>query len=114
MTIILEDSNNPSNINYEYPNDDLNQGLNDDNSYDGDQDDIEVDLDDDADSVKSPRSVGGFNASTPIKSSTQNGDDCFFKRSTKTKRGILPKNATNVMKKWLFQHIIVSYFLYMW
>lgn len=27
---------------------------------------------------------------------------------SKTKRGILPKNATNVMKQWLFKHIVVS------
>lgn len=28
--------------------------------------------------------------------------------NSKTKRGVLPKSATNVMKKWLFQHIVVS------
>ncbi len=26
----------------------------------------------------------------------------------KTKRGVLPKQATQVMKSWLFQHIVVS------
>ena len=26
----------------------------------------------------------------------------------KSKRGILPKHATNIMKQWLFQHIVVS------
>lgn len=33
-------------------------------------------------------------------------DDSSSKR--KTKRGILPKNATNIMKQWLFQHIVVG------
>ena len=28
--------------------------------------------------------------------------------STKNKRGVLPKHATNVMRSWLFQHIGVS------
>ncbi len=36
-----------------------------------------------------------------------NVDSYCFKKNSKTKRGILPKNATNVMKKWLFQHIVV-------
>ena len=26
----------------------------------------------------------------------------------KSKRGVLPKHATQVMKSWLFQHIVVS------
>ena len=26
----------------------------------------------------------------------------------KSKRGVLPKSATSVMKSWLFQHIVVS------
>lgn len=29
--------------------------------------------------------------------------------STKNKRGVLPKHATNVMRSWLFQHIGVSH-----
>ena len=29
--------------------------------------------------------------------------------SRRQKRGVLPKQATAVMKAWLFQHIIVSY-----
>lgn len=29
--------------------------------------------------------------------------------SSKNKRGVLPKHATNVMRSWLFQHIGVSY-----
>lgn len=28
--------------------------------------------------------------------------------STKNKRGVLPKHATNVMRSWLFQHIGVG------
>lgn len=33
-------------------------------------------------------------------------EDILCKR--KTKRGILPKTATKIMKSWLFQHIVVS------
>jgi len=103
-------SNKKSNNEFEYdnayegsfPNVDLND---EDNSYDADQDDVEVDLYEESD--KSP-------ISTKFDSGAMAGrfadDDYFFKRNAKTKRGILPKNATNVMKKWLFQHIIVSCF----
>ncbi len=28
--------------------------------------------------------------------------------TSKTKRGVLPKRATQVMKQWLFQHLVVS------
>ena len=33
-----------------------------------------------------------------------------------TKRGVLPKHATQIMKSWLFQHIVVStvYIQYMY
>ena len=30
-------------------------------------------------------------------------------QSSKAKRGVLPKSATNVMKKWLFQHLVVGF-----
>ena len=91
----------------EYDGDDYNvEGLNyETNSYDGDQDDIEVDLEDDAESLKSPTS---YSMSGHSLTANAANDNYFFKRNAKTKRGILPKNATNVMKKWLFQHIIVS------
>ncbi len=42
-----------------------------------------------------------------------NQDLNFFSQediSSKAKRGILPKHATNVMRSWLFQHIGVSFF----
>ena len=29
-------------------------------------------------------------------------------RKTKPKRGVLPKHATNIMRAWLFQHLVVS------
>ena len=35
-------------------------------------------------------------------------DDDEESSSKKSKRGILPKLATQVMKSWLFQHIVVS------
>lgn len=40
-----------------------------------------------------------------------NQDLSFFGHddsSSKNKRGVLPKQATNVMRSWLFQHIGVS------
>lgn len=95
---------------YEYDTcEDLNDDLNEeDNSYDADQDDAEIDLEYENDEcvIKSP--ANGFNSSMSANAGPNNEDDYFFKRSAKTKRGILPKNATNVMKKWLFQHIIVN------
>lgn len=36
-------------------------------------------------------------------------DDPLGKK--KSKRGVLPKHATQVMKSWLFQHIVVSFCL---
>ena len=42
-------------------------------------------------------------------------DDSNSKNNKKSKRGILPKQATNIMKQWLFQHIVVSvicFFIY--
>ena len=35
-------------------------------------------------------------------------DDDDDDKGSKQKRGILPKQATQVMKSWLFQHIVVS------
>ena len=35
-------------------------------------------------------------------------DDDFLGKKNKNKRGVLPKQATQVMKSWLFQHIVVS------
>lgn len=37
-------------------------------------------------------------------------DDPLGKK--KSKRGVLPKHATQVMKSWLFQHIVVSICLF--
>ena len=39
-----------------------------------------------------------------------NLDDDYFKGKNQ-KRGVLPKSATQVMKSWLFQHIVVSYII---
>lgn len=36
-------------------------------------------------------------------------DDSNSKNNKKSKRGILPKHATNIMKQWLFQHIVHPY-----
>ncbi len=90
-----------------YPNVDLNDE--EDNSYDADQDEAEVDPDEDNYelALETPKLSKRFNSSAMA--AQLNDDDYIFKRNSKTKRGILPKNATNVMKKWLFQHIIVSF-----
>lgn len=56
--------------------------------------------DDDAKSLTSS-TLAGKASSTDL-----NGKD-DVKDSSKLKRGILPKSATNVMKKWLFQHLVV-------
>ena len=101
----------------DYGNDELADDFNEEeNLYEenDDEEDIEAYLDEDDCSTKSPNSIQAYKSainSSPIsnnKNSNPNGEDYFFKRNTKNKRGILPKNATNVMKKWLFQHIVVS------
>ena len=72
--------------------------------------DLDLEEEENDASPKSHRSTSDLN--TPALATGQPGyneNDYFFKRNAKTKRGILPKNATNVMKKWLFQHIIVSF-----
>ena len=54
-------------------------------------------------------SVSAQIASIATNSLSQMGsddEDILCKR--KTKRGILPKTATKIMKSWLFQHIVVS------
>ena len=35
-------------------------------------------------------------------------DDDDYDDKRKSKRGVLPKQATQVMKSWLFQHIVVG------
>lgn len=87
---------------------------NDENNEDEEIEDDE-DNDDDNSLTRSPRStLAGKSSSSSssiinkTNSSNSNMDENFSKRSSKNKRGILPKNATNVMKKWLFQHIVVS------
>ena len=46
---------------------------------------------------------------------TSPGDELLGLMSDKkkniNKRGIFPKHATNVMKAWLFQHLVVSVFV---
>lgn len=37
-------------------------------------------------------------------SSLLDGDD----KKSKNKRGVLPKHATNIMRSWLFQHLMVG------
>lgn len=84
--------------NDEMDNDDLSDDM-DPESQDDDEDEL---------STKSPVSTYAG------KSSTSSGSNQNLKyledAQNKAKRGILPKIATNVMKKWLFQHLVVSVF----
>jgi hypothetical protein len=96
-----------------YEQDENNNDEDDENVYDDDDDDEDEDLldrDDDS-SVKSPKANNSSSKllNKNLKSFNNINDDSYFKRNIKTKRGILPKNATTVMKKWLFQHIVVSF-----
>lgn len=34
-------------------------------------------------------------------------------RKGRQKRGVLPKQATNIMRAWLFQHLVVSVFYFL-
>lgn len=34
-------------------------------------------------------------------------DDSIFGNRKKQKRGVLPKQATSIMRSWLFQHLVV-------
>lgn len=91
-----EDANNLCDNNNHYLNDSTNED---------DLDDFEENL-----SIKSHVSTYAEKSSSSSsscinKSYSSNNDDSI---NSKNKRGILPKNATNVMKKWLFQHIVVS------
>ena len=72
---------------------------------DEDEEDLDYEMDDEYSTLTGKSST-----------SSLNNDERRFHKSdsspgslnSKNKRGILPKNATNVMKKWLFQHIVVS------
>ena len=49
-----------------------------------------------------------FTVSPSMLASLANFDDAEYDPKTRSKRGILPKQATRVMKTWLFQHLVVS------
>ena len=104
--------------NYCFDNDEFNNdeaNITEDNDYNEEEniydDDDDLNEADDDDSIKSPKSLNTskINKSLKINNNTNSSDDSYFKRNIKTKRGILPKNATTVMKKWLFQHIVVIF-----
>ena len=53
---------------------------------------------------------GGGNSSTSTASSSNNSSNSSTSvggGGSSNKRGVLPKQATNVMRSWLFQHIVV-------
>lgn len=89
----------------------LNDNIFDDEDDDNDEEEItiddddgNVDEDDDDADVKSPSCFAKSGSSTDL-SGAKEGSDAA---ANKLKRGILPKSATNVMKKWLFQHLVVT------
>ena len=43
-----------------------------------------------------------------VSSAMDSDDDEDVSGKKKSKRGVLPKSATQVMKSWLFQHIVVK------
>lgn len=50
--------------------------------------------------------VTAVNSLSSVSSGFDSDDDDSGKK--KNKRGVLPKSATQIMKSWLFQHIVVS------
>ena len=94
-------------------NEEINDDENESNVEVDDCEEIEMDsdMDEDDESVTSFRSESLSKSTSPSqckKFKKSNSEDFSSKSMSKNKRGILPKNATNVMKKWLFQHIVVS------
>lgn len=49
-----------------------------------------------------------FQVSPTLLASLDALDDGDYDQKTKTKRGVLPKQATRVLKTWLFQHLLVT------
>lgn len=69
-----------------------------DNVFEDDDEEEEITIDDDEDDEEAEDNEASGK-------SELNGKD--EAAANKLKRGILPKSATNVMKKWLFQHLVV-------
>ena len=69
-----------------------------DNVFEDDDEEEEITIDDDEDDEEAEDNEASGK-------SELNGKD--ESAANKLKRGILPKSATNVMKKWLFQHLVV-------
>jgi hypothetical protein len=101
------DSEDKLDQNDESLNNDDNFELNDDidESLDENNNNYDDDTYDNNSLTRSPAFLGKSSSSSSSIVNKSNHDD---KNSSKSKRGILPKNATNVMKRWLFQHIVVS------
>lgn len=61
---------------------------------------------------QAPLSMGGSRmgaVSPTLLASLDALDDGDYDQKTKTKRGVLPKQATRVLKTWLFQHLLHPY-----
>lgn len=94
-------------------NDDTYDNFDGDDDLNGDSENDDA-FDDNNSLTRSPRSTLKSSSSScsfinKAGSSGSNPDESFLKKSGKNKRGILPKQATIVMKKWLFQHIVVRF-----
>ena len=72
---------------------------------DEDEEDLDYEMDDEYSTLTGKSSTSSLNND---ERRFHKSDSSSGSLNSKNKRGILPKNATNVMKKWLFQHIVVS------
>jgi hypothetical protein len=79
--------------------------------YDLDIDEGQNEDESDNDDENSTSNSTSLSASSSTSSACSNPCETDNKNQTSNsmnnKRGVLPKNATNIMKKWLFQHIAV-------
>ena len=96
------------------PDDDTYDNFDGVDDLNDESDENEDAFDDNNSLTRSPRSTLKSSSSScsfinKAGSSSSNADEKCSNRSNKNKRGILPKHATIVMKKWLFQHIVVSF-----
>lgn len=54
----------------------------------------------------------GTGTATSNHSGSHGGSHSSIKKGGRQKRGVLPKQATSIMRTWLFEHLVVSIILY--
>ncbi|CAF0908649.1 unnamed protein product [Brachionus calyciflorus] len=89
---------------------------NDEDNQNDDMNDFSINVDDTSDfdetdnaSIKSMYAEKSSSSSSSCLNKTYSSNSNLDDSNSKNKRGVLPKSATNVMKKWLFQHIVHPY-----